>query len=213
MSLASSNVQISVAVTHPASYLAAGIAALLSVSPDFALDLQAVRNGPADVVVTDYAAGVEPPPVEAFREDRKIPGRIVVTDRSSAWQIRRAIDAGVRGYLLEDCTSSELAAAVRCVALGGTYLPVQVAQQLAESLTYDVPTARELVVLEQMSQGLSNKSIGRRLGIGEGTVKTHVKSLFDKLCVESRTAAIAEAQRRGVLADAPRHRTVALTFA
>jgi DNA-binding NarL/FixJ family response regulator len=213
MSLENSNVQISVAVTHPASYLAAGIAALLGASSDFAVNLQPIRVGPADVVVTDYAAGVEPPPVEAYRPERKISRRIVVTDRSSAWQIRRAIDAGVRGYLLEDCTSSELSAAVRCVAVGGTYLPIQVAEQLAESLTYEIPTARELVVLELMSQGLSNKSIGRRLGIGEGTVKSHVKALFEKLCVDSRTAAIAEAQRRGVLADVPRHRTVALTVA
>jgi DNA-binding NarL/FixJ family response regulator len=165
------------------------------------------------VVVTDYAAGVEQPPVEAYRPDSKTWRRIVVTGRRTAWQIRRAIDAGVRGYLLEDCTSAELADAVRCVAVGGTYLPIQVAQQLAESLTYELLTAREFVVLELMSRGLSNKGIGRRLGIGEGTVKTHVKALFDKLCVDSRTAAIAEAHRRGVLADVPRHRAVELALA
>jgi DNA-binding NarL/FixJ family response regulator/AraC-like DNA-binding protein len=197
-----SGVQISVAVTHAAVYLAAGIAALLRASKDFVVDVEPHRVQPADVVVTDYAAGVYKPPVETYLPGGKISRRVVVTARDTAWQIRRAIDAGVRGYLLHDCTSAELADAVRCVADGGTYLPVQVAQQLAESLTYEVLTARELAVLELMGRGLSNKGIGQRLDIGEGTVKSHVKPIFDKLCVTSRTAAIAEARRRGMLSDA-----------
>jgi DNA-binding NarL/FixJ family response regulator len=195
-----------VAVTHPEEYLAAGIAALLRASTEFAVGAQPGPDEAADVVVTDYAAGVDRPPIGFYRPGGKTSRRVVVTDRSGAWQIRRAIDAGVRGYLLDDCSSVELADAVRCVAVGGTYLPIQVAQQLAESLTYEAPTARELAVLELMSHGLSNKDIGRRLGIGEGTVKTHVKALFEKLCVATRTAAVAEGQRRGMLEDLPRRR-------
>lgn len=202
MALVSTDPQISVAVTHTAAYLAAGIAALLRTSKDFLVDMEPDRIRTADVVVTDYVAGVDKPPVEAYRPGGKTSRRVVVTARRTAWQIRRAIDAGVRGYLLHDCTSAELADAVRCVADGGTYLPVQVAQQLAESLSYEVLTAREQLVVELLSRGLSNKGIGRRLGIGEGTVKSHVKAIFEKLCVTSRTAVIAEARRRGILPDA-----------
>jgi len=105
--------RISVAVTHPEEFLAAGIAALLRASAEFAVGVQAGPDGTADVVVTDYAAGVDRPPIGAYRPGAKTSRRVVVTGRSGAWQIRRAIDSGVRGYLLDDCTSVELAEAVR----------------------------------------------------------------------------------------------------
>ena len=73
------------------------------------------------------------------------------------------------------------------------------AGRLAESLALEPLTGREEEVLELVVQGLCNKAIGKRLGIAVGTVKSHLKSAFDKLDVESRTQAVAAVERRGLL--------------
>jgi len=193
---------IAVAVAHGDPYVAAGISALLRSGTDFN-----VRSGPpdgqaVDVIVTDHGGGiaamsswqrrVDPPPV------------LVVTDQETGWQIRRALGAGVHGYLLQDCSRHELLSAVRCVAGGGKYVGGLVAERLLDSLGHVAPTGRELQVLQLMARGLRNREIGAALGIGEGTVKSHVKALLGKLDAATRTAAIGEAQRRGlVAAEAP----------
>ncbi|MGK6310681.1 LuxR C-terminal-related transcriptional regulator [Variovorax sp. DT-64] len=151
-----------------------------------------------DVFVTDYATGLhKATPVEPGHRGPASAALLVVTDQRTGWQIRRAVDAGVRGYLLHDCSTEELSDAVRCVAEGRRYLSCAVADQLLDNLTAAVPTVRELEVLQLIAHGLPNKDIGRRLGIGEGTVKTHVKALLRKLGESTRTAVIAYAQRLG----------------
>ncbi|MDM0066739.1 response regulator transcription factor [Variovorax sp. J31P207] len=196
--------QIRVVVAHRDPYVSAGIASLLRSRADLV-----VRSGTADdehgvdVLVTDYATGID-------KATNATPGRqglvlnlcLVVTDQRTGWQIRRAVDAGVRGYLLHDCSAEELSEAVRCVAEGRRYLSHSVADPLLDHLTAPVPTARELEVLRLIAHGLANKDIGRRLGICEGTVKTHVKGLLRKLGESTRTAVIAEASRRGLLLEA-----------
>lgn len=198
---------IHVAVAHRDPYVAAGIASLLRSRADFVVqsglpDLDGGGDA-VDVLVTDYATGVH-------RATNVPPGRggsgprsfLVVTDQSTGWQIRRAVDAGVRGYLLHDCSVEELSDAVRCVAGGRRYLSCQVADQLLDNFSSAAPTAREFEVLHLMAQGLANKDIGRRLSIGEGTVKTHVKAILRKLQKPTRIAAIGEAFRRGLLLEA-----------
>ncbi|TWD73594.1 LuxR family two component transcriptional regulator [Variovorax beijingensis] len=199
--------QIHVAVAHRDPYVAAGIASLLRSRADFV-----VRSGLADiegdgdsvdVLVTDYATGVHKatngPPGRGGPASKSF---LVVTDQSTGWQIRRAVDAGVRGYLLHDCSAEELSDAVRCVAEGRRYLSSPVADQLLDNLSSAAPTARELEVLQLMAEGLANKDIGRRLDIGEGTVKAHVKAILRKLRKPTRIAAISEAFRRGLLLEA-----------
>ncbi|HWT20180.1 MAG TPA: response regulator transcription factor [Variovorax sp.] len=199
--------QIQVLVAHRDLYVAAGIASLLRSRADLI-----VRTGSADVdgdddtvdvFVTDYATGLHraahPAPSHAGPSSGAL---LVVTDQHTGWQIRRAVGAGVRGYLLHDCSTEELSDAVRCLAEGRRYLSCAVADQLLDNLTAAVPTVRELEVLQLIAHGLPNKDIGRRLGIGEGTVKTHVKALLRKLGESSRTAVIAEAFRRGLLLEA-----------
>ncbi|MDP9920692.1 DNA-binding NarL/FixJ family response regulator [Variovorax boronicumulans] len=197
--------QIHVVVAHRDPYVAAGIASLLRSRADFAVWTGSAEvdaddgDGTVDVLVTDYATGLrkatQPAPTHAG-------AILVVTDQHTGWQIRRAVDVGVRGYLLHDCSTAELSDAVRCVAEGRRYLSCAVADQLLDNLTAAVPTVRELEVLQLIAHGLANKDIGRRLGIGEGTVKTHVKALLRKLGESSRTAVIAEAFRRGLLLEA-----------
>ncbi|RYE45597.1 MAG: response regulator transcription factor [Hyphomicrobiales bacterium] len=198
--------KIRVAVSHRDPYLAAGIASLLRSRADFlvrscAHDDEACEDL-IDVLVTDYASGVRKATnTTARRRGATSCSLVVVTDQSTGWQIRRAVYAGVRGYLLHDCTAEELAEATRCVAQGRSYLSFAVADQLVDTLTAAVPTARELEVLQLIAHGLANKDIGRRLGIGEGTVKTHVKALLRKLGESTRTAVIAEAFRRGLILE------------
>lgn len=198
---------IYVAVAHRDPYVAAGIASLLRSRADFVVQSglpDAEGNGAAvDVLVTDYATGVHRatnvPPGTGDSGPRSF---LVVTDQSTGWQIRRAVDAGVRGYLLHDCSVEELSDAVRCVAGGRRYLSCPVADQLLDNFSSAAPTAREFEVLQLMAQGLANKDIGRHLSIGEGTVKTHVKAILRKLQKPTRIAAIGEAFRRGLLLEA-----------
>ncbi|MDM0033461.1 response regulator transcription factor [Variovorax sp. J22P271] len=195
--------QIRVIVAHRDPYVSAGIASLLRSRADFVVRSGAAADDVVDVLVTDYATGIH-------TATNAAPGRqglvsnlcLVVTDQRTGWQIRRAVDAGVRGYLLHDCSAEELSDAVRCVAEGRRYLSHSVSDPLLDHLTAPVPTARELEVLRLIAHGLANKDIGRRLGIGEGTVKTHVKGLLRKLGESTRTAVIAEAFRRGLLLEA-----------
>jgi len=198
MSAPAHALRISVAIAHQDPYVAAGIAALLRSSTDFAV--QPESPGEIDVLVTDYPGGMLRAASSAPRHGMaKAASLLIVSEQDRGWQIRRAVDAGVRGYLLQDCSANELADAVRCVAGGRRYLSRSAADRVLDTLVQSVPTAREFEVLQHMACGLGNKNIGRLLGISEGTVKTHVKTILAKLGEQTRTGAITEAIRRGLL--------------
>jgi len=155
-----------------------------------------------DVVVADYENGVE----LASRESRRLgsdqSARIMVVASSDReCEIRHALERGVRGYVLMGCPLEELAQGVRAVHRGARFLSPQVALRLADSLAGEPLTAREEEVLRLVVEGLGNKSIARRMNIAVGTVKSHLKGVFDKLNVDSRTQAICAAERRGLLRD------------
>jgi DNA-binding NarL/FixJ family response regulator len=158
----------------------------------------------ADVVVADYDHGTE---LAALASRRAIASDackvLIVASNNREWEIRSALECGVRGYILVGCALDELAAGVRAVYRGVRYLSPQVALRLAEILAGDPLTAREEEVLRLVVEGMGNKAIARRLGIAIGTVKSHLKGIFDKLNVESRTQAICAAERRGLLREAP----------
>jgi two-component system NarL family response regulator len=111
----------------------------------------------------------------------------------------RALQAGAGGYLLKSSPRDELLHAVRTVARGERYLPARVAARLAERISGNEPSARELEVLRLIGQGKSNKEIGVVLSIAEDTVKRHVSSLLLKLRVHDRAQATAEGIRRGFI--------------
>ena len=158
------------------------------------------RHCAADVVVADYSNGVALA-TQATRQGNSAASLkiVVVAGIDREWEIRSALERGVRGYLLVGCSLDELAAGVRAVHRGARHLSPQVAARLAESISLEPLTAREEEVLRLVVEGLCNKAIGRRLGIAVGTVKSHLKSTFDKLDVESRTQAVAAVERRGLL--------------
>ena len=140
--------------------------------------------------------------VSAIKEIRELDGNahiVVLTTYDGDEDIYRAIKAGAKAYLLKDTARDALVDCVRKVHAGETYLPAPLAAKLAERVSGDALSRREIEVLQRMGAGKSNKEIGAELFISEGTVKTHVKSIFTKLDVVSRTEALATATRRGLI--------------
>ena len=130
----------------------------------------------------------------------KLPSKVIImTTFESEEDVHRSMKEGARGYLLKDSTQEEILDAIRRVSLGETYLPARIVQKVAESLRKPELSPREIEVLRCVATGKSNKEIGARLFITEGTVKTHVKHLLEKLSVVGRTAAIKEAVHRGLV--------------
>jgi DNA-binding NarL/FixJ family response regulator len=163
---------------------------------------QTAAPGVADVVVADYDAGLAY--IEKCRAESRpasAPKVLIVTPSDSESDIRHALGRGARGYMLIDSDFDDLARGVREVHMGVRALSRRIAQQLAESVLTDNLSCREIEVLALVVQGLGNKLIARRLGIAVGTVKSHLKSIFEKLDVQSRTQAIAVTARRGLLSQ------------
>ena len=124
---------------------------------------------------------------------------IVLTTYDGDEDIYRAIQAGAKAYLLKGMSSDELIAAIRAVHAGKSHIPQVVAEKLAERIGAEELTPREVNVLQQIVEGMTNKEIGVQLKISETTVKTHVNNLLAKLGVTDRTQAATAAIRRGIV--------------
>jgi DNA-binding NarL/FixJ family response regulator len=127
---------------------------------------------------------------------------LVVTTYDRDTDILRAVEAGATGYLLKDTPLDQLTAAIHAASRGETVLAPPVATKLLTQMrapAADALTPREVEVLGAVAQGLTNADIGRRLFIGEATVKTHLLRTFAKLGVDDRTAAVTVAMQRGIL--------------
>lgn len=124
---------------------------------------------------------------------------IILTTFDNEEDLKQSLKAGAKGYLLKEAEKEEIADAIRTVSQGGNYLPAKLGGKLATFAFRAELTERELEVLRQMCEGKSNKEIGAKLFITEGTVKTHVKSIFYKLDVISRSEAVSTAIRRGLV--------------
>ena len=124
---------------------------------------------------------------------------IMLTTFEGDVEIQRALLAGARGYLLKSTPREELVEVIRKVHSGRKHLPNEVAQSLAEHISSDSLTEREIEVLQQIAKGERNRDIGERLSISEETVKVHIKHIMDKLGAKDRTQAVAIGIRRGVI--------------
>src|SRR6266446_7006332 len=127
------------------------------------------------------------------------PRIIVITTYESEEDIRRAVCAGAKGYLLKAADAEQIEEAVRAVAAGRTLFPTEITLKLAESVAHPELTKRELEVLRYIANGRSNKEIGAILYISEATVKGHVRSILTKLEAIGRAEAIAIAAKRGLI--------------
>ncbi|MEU1469428.1 response regulator transcription factor [Streptomyces sp. NPDC005761] len=127
---------------------------------------------------------------------------LILTTYDTDSDIERGVEAGATGYLLKDATREQLVEAIHSASRGETVLAPRVAQRLVARMRRPAPvtlTARESEVLRAVADGLSNVEIGRRLFIGEATVKTHLLRIFAKLDVNDRTRAVVVALDAGLL--------------
>ena len=131
---------------------------------------------------------------------------LVLTSFSDQNQILDALQAGAEGYLLKHAEPETILAGIREVVAGGSPLDPKAARVLLTGRRPAAPgpalSDREREVLDLVGEGLPNKSIGRRLGITERTVKAHLTSIYSQLGVTDRTQAALWVQRRTTGEDA-----------
>lgn len=200
---ANQDVKVRVLIAHSDAIVNAGLAALLGAESDMQVTHGAPQPTQEDVIILDHKGALEHMRQRANAPHHsEAPARVlIVTQMEREWEVRTAMMAGVHGYLLQSCAADQLPAAVRALSRGLRYLSADLSRCVADSFTRVGLTSRETDVLQLLAQGQCNKSIARELGIGVGTVKTHVKGLFDKLGATARTHAVVLATRRGLVGD------------
>ncbi|WP_159705306.1 response regulator transcription factor [Arthrobacter sp. 18067] len=201
---------ISVVLVDDHTVVRSGLKALLGTQADIAVvgeaasgeeALEVAQQHAPDVVLMDLAMGAGMDGIEAIkqlRQRRPKQAVIVFTTYDSDADIVRAVDAGAMGYLLKDAAPAEIFAAVRGAVEGKSVMSAPVASRLFQQLRNpdEILTPREAELLSLLTEGLSNRDLGKRLFISEATVKTHLAHIYAKLGVETRAAAIATAIRR-----------------
>jgi DNA-binding NarL/FixJ family response regulator len=198
---------IRVLVGSRSSVVRAGLETLVRSIPsfEFAGAVDVSRLAPSDLSGDVLLIEVDPRDYEwQVLADLPIPA-VLLLDFSDLTLISSALRSGIRGAIPLDATAEEIEGAVHAVHAG---LAVTTPTSLAELLPEPQPLAeelaeplseRELEVLDLLAEGLSNKLIAHRLSISEHTVKTHVGSIFAKLGASSRTEAVSQAIRRGLV--------------
>lgn len=187
-----------------------GIAAILSTEPGIQLIAEANTGQDAvrlhrqhrpDVTLMDLRLP-DQTGIETTRQirrecpDAKI---LVLTSYDGDQDIYRALEAGVRGYLLKEMVHTEVIRAIQIVYSGKRFIPFEVSQQLSGFFPEVALTPREIEVLSLIARGLGNKEVGDVLGTAPGTVKAHVQSILSKLSAQDRTHAVTIALRRGII--------------
>ncbi|MGP9489170.1 response regulator [Glutamicibacter sp. 287] len=217
---ASSRIRILIVDDQP--MVRAGISMLLSAEPDLSVIGEA-GSGPQalefagkhlpDVVLMDVRMpgidGVEATK-QLVRETRENQDRLVrvliMTTFDDEEVVVKALQAGASGYLLKHALPNEIAAAIRRVAAGETWLDATAATRLVQRLhmsSSDLPditellTPREQEVLRLVAAGMSNQEIRDLLVLSEATVKTHVARILFKTGSRDRASAVALAYRSG----------------
>ena len=193
---------------HP--LLREGIAAVINGEEDIELSAQATSGQEAielfrvhrpDVTLMDLQmpemSGIEA--ITAIRSEFPAARFIVLTTYQGDVQALRALKAGAAGYLLKNMLRKELLDTIRIVHSGKRRIPPEIAAELADHVTEDALTDREVEVLRLVATGNSNKVIASRLNVSEATVKGHMKTILSKLGANDRTHAVTIALRRGFI--------------
>ena len=193
---------------HP--LLREGLAAIIDNEPDMTMVAQASTSSEAvqrfrehrpDVTLMDLrlpdASGIDA--MIAIRTEFVDARIIVLTTFEGDVEIQRALEAGARAYMLKSMPPRELLEVIRQVHAGKKRVPAEVASSLAEHLSDEALTTREIDVLRHVAGGNRNRDIAEQLYISEETVKVHVKHIMEKLGANDRTQAVAIAVRRGII--------------
>jgi DNA-binding NarL/FixJ family response regulator len=193
---------------HP--LLREGIAAIINNQADMSMVAQAASSQDAveqyrkhkpDVTLMDLRlpdrSGIET--MIAIRSEFPDARVIMLTTFEGDVEIKNALEAGARGYMLKSMPPKELVEVIRQVHAGKKRIPPQLAAQLAEHMSDEALTEREVEVLGQIAGGNRNRDIAERLFITEETVKVHIKHIMEKLGASDRTQAVAIGIRRGII--------------
>ena len=193
---------------HP--LICTGITALVAAHPDLEVvataasgteAVQQFRAHRPDVTLMDLhlpqMSGLEA--IGAIRREFPEARIIVLTTDAGDVQVRRAIQASARGYVLKHALHRELIDAIRSVHAGRKCLSPEVMFEMAEHALDEALTAEELRILRLVAQGLANKEIAAKISVSEGTVKGQVASILSKLGANDRTHAVMIGLRRGMI--------------
>jgi DNA-binding NarL/FixJ family response regulator len=188
----------------------AGLSSIIGMQPDMVVVAEAENGRQAvelwhkqrpDVTLLDLrmpvldGVGV----INELRQQETFAKFVILTTYDSDNDIYRAIKAGAKGYLLKDARREVLLDCIRKVSRGETCIPPALVEKLASGMRSETLTRREVEVLALLVRGRSNKEIAAKLFISETTVKGHLRSVFTKLNVLSRTEATTTALRRGLV--------------
>ncbi len=193
---------------HP--LLREGIAAIINSQPDMLLAgapangseaLEAVRTLRPDVTLMDLRLpdlnGIEV--MIAIRAEFPDARIIVLTTFERDVEIQRALRAGAHGYLLKSMPPQQMVETIRRVHAGQKCISPEIAAGLAEHMSDEALSGREVDVLRHVVTGNRNRDIAETLYIAEETVKVHLKHIMHKLGANDRTQAVAIAVRRGII--------------
>jgi DNA-binding NarL/FixJ family response regulator len=185
-----------------------GIASILANEPDMVLVAEANNGREAVSLFKEHKPDVtlmdlRMPEIDGTSATRMIrqeapDARIIaLTSYDGDQDIYRALEAGVRGYILKEMVHTEVVRAIRTVHSGKRLMPQEVAERLSEYFPQVALTPRE--VLGCVAKGMANKEIATRLGTASGTVKMHIQNILAKLGASDRTHAVTIAMERGIL--------------
>jgi DNA-binding NarL/FixJ family response regulator len=187
-----------------------GVASILANEPDMELVAEAsdgreavekFREFHPDIVLMDLRMpsmdGTEA--TRAIRHEDPDARIIALTSYDGDQDIYRALEAGVRGYILKEMVHTEVVKAIRTVLSGKRLMPPEVAERLSEYFPQVALTPREVEVLSYVARGMANKEIAHKLGTANGTIKMHVQNILEKLGASDRTHAVTIAIERGIL--------------
>jgi len=193
---------------HP--LLREGLAALIGNQSDMELvaeasngreALELFRKHHPDVTLMDLQmpemGGIDA--ISAIRGEFPEARIIVLTTHAGDFQVTRALKAGARAYLLKGMLRKELLETIRAVHAGQRRLSTEVAAEVAEHISDDALTPREIDVLRLVAGGNTNKEIAARLSITEESVKSHIRNILSKLRANDRTHAVTIGLKRGII--------------
>lgn len=187
-----------------------GIALILANEPDLELVAEAGDGQEAVALFRRYQPDVtlmdlRMPALDGIEATRRIRDEfpdariIALTSYDGDQDIYRAVEAGVRGYLLKEMVHTEVLRAIRAVHAGRKLMPLELHEQGGEAFARLALTPREVEVLQLVARGQANKGIARELGAAAGTVKMHVQNILAKLGATDRTHAVTIAIQRGII--------------
>jgi len=203
---------IRILLAEDQSMLRSALAALLALEPDFEIvgeaengadALRLIRKHDPDILISD----IEMPELTGLElasrlsRDKVRTRVIIITTFARPGYIQRARSSGVKGYLLKDAPSVDLAAAVRTVANGGSAFITDESDYGAnkQALLEDPLTDRDRRILRLVEKGETNKEIAVRLNLSPGTVRNYLNEATSKLGVTNRIMAFRKARENGWL--------------